>query len=723
MELFKKFFNNLFYPFLVGIIITIIYVIVTINVITFKRIDLKTSQNIITMEKQYSEVNINTLTIFFLNDLLKVQLGLQQQILFYNEVANKTMYPNIYANLKIQDYLFNYYELKSMNITDININSNIKDEIRNITDFYSLWFVDQYTTKNNLTNNNNSTLYKQLLIYSYLIQSIYSFRLPLSEILTTLHFYFESTNLYISYPYNENINLNETNNPPWCTDENGNLYTIFNFKCHYYYELIKLTDDTSFDINTKDQMHRTIFIFNVKRNISSYYDEHFIFCILFKDILTNDTAYICADLNNVKLYKIFEDFNRLLKGSFVITSIGFQTLLFYPLIQKRHLNSFSELIYLWSETFYLTEKIDFMKNIQDKLTSNYYKKIDFTKIQNDPMQLFKPVKLNDVNDYFYFNGEKLYYDIYPILMENYNKQYEHVLSIIHLYNKTLYYESMKSYQNYTDYDIIFQIILFCLFASFILQSIVLSMKTLAKYIVIPIKNVQYMIKGINIGGVNRIEYLNYLSQKQEENIAQLKKNYETLFKEENNKIKNITNITNTNMISNVENVTQNETKTKDISNSYFNKEKDENNEKDNNVTLSKFKRETTDLLIEKENREILYKLNKNEMGKNSSNLLNFEEQFDRGCEKIENEFSFYDFNEEFLQYRPKEINQLEKSLLDLKNSLLLTSKDNKPDKIIEYSKSEEIFNNFKNNSGIKICQSNIGNLLSQLYKYNEAIYH
>ena len=723
MELFKKFFNNLFYPFLVGIIIAIAYVIVIINVITFKRIDLKTSQNIVTIEKQYSEVNINTITIFFLNDLLKVQLGLQQHILFYNEVANKAKNSTVTENLKIQDYLFNYYDLKSMNITDININSNINDTIRNITDFYSLWFVDQYTTTKNLTNK-NSTLYKQLLIYSYLIQSIYSFRQPISDILTSLYFYFEATNLFITHPYNENINLNETKNPPWCTDKNGNVYTIFNFKCHYYYELIKLTDDNSFDLNFKDQMHRKIYIFNVKRNISSYYDENYIFCILFNDFLTNDTAYICADLNNTKLFNIFEDFNRLLKGSFIITSIGFQTLFFYPLIRKRHLNSFSELIYMWTETFYLTEKIDFIKNIQKKLISNYYTKIDFTKIQNDPMQLFKPVKMNDVNDFFYFNGEKLYYDIYPILMENYDKQYEHVLSIIHLYNKTLYYENMESYQNYTKYDVFFQIILFCLFASFILQSIVLSMKTLAKYIVIPIKNVQYMIKGINIGGVNRIEYLNYLNQKQEENITQLKKSYEIeLVNEENNNMKNITNIINTNQISNVENVTQNETKTKDVSNSYINKDKDENNEKDNNITSSKFKRETTDLLIEKENREILYKLNKKEMGKNSSNILNFEEQFDKGCEKIENEFSFYDFNEEFLQYRPLEINQLEKSLLDLKNSLLLTSKDNKPDKIIEYSKSEEIFSNFKNKSGIKICQSNIGNLLSQLYKYNEAIYH
>ena len=722
MELFKKFFNNLFYPFLIGIIITVIYVIVIINMITFKKIDLKTSHNIISLEKKYSEIIINTVTILFLNDLLKIQLGLQQQISFYTEIIKKFKNSN-FQNLKIQDYLYNYYELKEMNFTQINIDSDIKDEIRNVTDFYSLWFVDKYTNKQNLTNK-NTTLYKQLLIYSYLIQSIYSFREPMSDYLTAIHFYFQSTNLYISFPYNKNMILEEANNPPWCTDRNGNLVTIFNFKCYHYYELIKLTDYNLFDLNTKEQINRKIFIFNLKRNISSYFDENYIMCIMFNEILTPYEAYICADLNNVKLFNIFEDFNKLLKGSFIITSVGFKSMFFYPLIKKRNYNSISELIYMWTETYYLKEKIDFIKNIQRKLTSNYYKYIDFEKIRDDPMELFKPVKLNDVNDYFYLHGEKIYYDIYPILLENDNKEYEHVLSIIHLYNKTLYYENMESYHNYSNYDILFELILFCLFASFILQAIILTMKTLAKYIVIPIKNVQYMIKGINVGGVNRIEYLNYLKQKQEENIVQLKKNYEIeKFNEENNNLKNLNYATSTNMNSFIENITQNETKTKDISNTNINREKDDNNERDNNFTITKLKRETTDLIIEKENREILHKLNKNEMGKNSTNILNFEEQFDKGCEKLEKELSFYDFNEEFLQYRPLEINQLEKSLLDLKNSLLLTSKDNKPDKIIEYSKSEEIFNNFKNKNGIKICQSNIGNLLSQLLKYNEAIYH
>ena len=403
---------------------------------------------------------------------------------------------------------------------------------------------------------------------------------------------------------------------------------------------------------------------------------------------------------------------------------------YYPYIKNKYYNSISELIYSWSKVFYLCEKIDFIKNIQKTMTSNYYKNIDLEEIKNEPMEFFKPVKLKNVDDFFYMNGEKIYYDIYPILLENYEKKFEHVLSIIHLYNKSLYYENMKSYFNYNNYDIVFQVIIFSIISTFVLYVIILSMNSLAKYIVIPIKNVQYMIKGINVGGVNRIEYLNYLKEKQEENINQLKKSYEIeMFSGENNILKYNANMNNnntataTNINSNIENITQNnDTKTRDVSNSIINREKEENqNDKENNIT--KLNKETIDILIEKENREILNKLNKNEIGKDSSNILNFEEQFDKGCEKLENEFSFYDFNEEFLQYRPIEINQLEKSLLDLKNSLLLTSKDNNPDKINDYSKSEEILSNFRNKGAIKICQSNIGNLLSQLHKYNEAIYH
>ena len=90
---------------------------------------------------------------------------------------------------------------------------------------------------------------------------------------------------------------------------------------------------------------------------------------------------------------------------------------------------------------------------------------------------------------------------------------------------------------------------------------------------------------------------------------------------------------------------------------------------------------------------------------------------------IEKEFNFYDFDDSLLQYRPLEIQNLVKMLMDLKQALLLTSRDQNIEQIINYSKSEDIFLNFKNNEGATICQSNIGNLQNQLMKYDKAIYH
>jgi hypothetical protein len=93
--------------------------------------------------------------------------------------------------------------------------------------------------------------------------------------------------------------------------------------------------------------------------------------------------------------------------------------------------------------------------------------------------------------------------------------------------------------------------------------------------------------------------------------------------------------------------------------------------------------------------------------------INYEKQYDLDNDIIEKELNFYDFDEELLQYRPIEINNLIQSLLNLKSALILTSTENEVENIIDYSNSEYIFNDFKNKEGSRMCQSNIG-----IYKVN-----
>ena len=129
-----------------------------------------------------------------------------------------------------------------------------------------------------------------------------------------------------------------------------------------------------------------------------------------------------------------------------------------------------------------------------------------------------------------------------------------------------------------------------------------------------------------------------------------------------------------------------------------------------------------------ENKEILEQDNKNinEMEYNGEIInpnVDYNKKNDSESDYIEKKMNFYDFDEELLQYRPLEIDRLVKVLLDLKGALLLTSTDHQVEQIINYSYSEEVFRNFKNNEGTSICQSNIGNLQSQLLKFDKAIYH
>ena len=116
------------------------------------------------------------------------------------------------------------------------------------------------------------------------------------------------------------------------------------------------------------------------------------------------------------------------------------------------------------------------------------------------------------------------------------------------------------------------------------------------------------------------------------------------------------------------------------------------------------------------------KTNDNFYEKNPSDL-DFNKKYDEESNYIDKENRFYDFNEQFLEYRSLEAENLAKSLLDLKSAIILTSRDRKVEDIIDYSNSEKTFSIFKNKEGAIICQSNIGNLQSQLLKFDKAIYH
>ena len=72
---------------------------------------------------------------------------------------------------------------------------------------------------------------------------------------------------------------------------------------------------------------------------------------------------------------------------------------------------------------------------------------------------------NSSEQYFYLNGKKLNYSIYPLILENLNGEKEHVFSIIYIYNDELYFEDLNKYNSSMTYKIILELIFFIIFGS------------------------------------------------------------------------------------------------------------------------------------------------------------------------------------------------------------------------------------------------------------------
>ena len=681
MKLEKIFFRSFFYPFLIGVLMSMITVTYFLGKFTHNYIDERTGKNVVDLEKEYAEININSVNKILTTSLLKIQISLNEQILYYQKLSNRT---KDLTNQKINDYL-----KCLLDIDDEFILKNRKN-----FKYVGFWFIDNNTTFESLEDDSFTKL--QLIVFSNIIQNVYTTLEATNTLVPYFYFMFDKTDLFINFPIeydyllnNLNVYTNFEDNPSWCTDSNGKIYKTYKFKCREFYINFQKSKQKKFDINFSDQENKTIHLTNPYKDLGQDNNPNiFTMCIDFYDPISNGIAYACADVYQDNLLFSFDNFNSKLVGYFLISLVGLNKVFYFP-----QLDDFSrtpaENIFRWDRKFYLKEKTDFINNVQNLITSNYIKYI------NGSNNVFvNEIKINGVNtseQYFYFNGVKYYFSLYPVVLENLKGYTEHVLSIVYFYNNNLYYDKFKSYQYNSNIKILLEILLFTIFGSGLLYLVVLTFNTLAKYIVIPIKNVNYMLKGIHIGGENRIEYLDFLKKRQNENLEKLEKIY--FYKDK--KIKN-----------------------EMIDNNNDNDDNKDNNDNNDNNKKNDFQEDQLNKSNDKNN------LNDFEFnGEIINSKINYNQKYDKESDYIEKEINFYDFDEELLQYRPLEIDRLVKVLLNLKGALLVTSSNNQIEKIINYSYSEGIFRSFKNKEGASICQSNIGNLQSQLLKFDKAIYH
>ena len=660
MKLEDKFFNTFFYPFLISVISSTLIVILFVGIFTNTHLDKKTNSNMINLGYKFSKININSANLLVTTVLLKIQASLNEQILFYQKMSKKMLDTNI-SELTLHNEYFKC-------IFDYN-DSYINSELKNLQ-YMAFW----HSTRN-ITNYNDikdNITKKQLISFSNMMQNLYSTlaAFPKDNSVYVYFFIFDQTDLFIAYPisyYKEygylNVYKDYKGNAFWCINEEGKVFDVYNAKCRNFYLNIQKAKSDKYDNNYSSKRNRTIFVTNFYKQLDYENSPNvYTMCIQFIDPISNDNAYACSDISQEDLKSAFDNFNSNLKGYYFISGVGFNYVYFFPhtYIPK----TITENIFRWDFDYLMEEKAFFYNNIQKILTSNYIDQIRNTLYE----EVFVKGK-NSSDQYFFLNNVKYKYSIFPIILENLYGQKEHVLSIIYIYNNDLFLSELISEEYSLATKLVLELILFIILSWGLLHIIILTFKILAKYIVIPIKNVNYMLKGINIGGENRLDFINYLKKKQDNNLEKLEKIY--LLED---------------------------------------KYKDNNNLNENNSLV-----ENDDI-----NSEIQKENNNDELILRNKD---YNKKYDEESSYIEKELNFYDFNDEFLQYRPLEIELLVKSLINLKGALILTSSDQPVEQIIKYSFTENIFKNLKNKEGTSICQSNIGSLQIQLLKFDKAIYH
>ena len=413
-------------------------------------IDKKTGENIVELEKNFSKINLNSMNVIITTSLAKIQASLNELITSYQNVAKKVK-ENKTINIDINNTFFK-------GILDLTP-SYLEENLNNM-DYIAYWIIDEFTKEENLKP--NSIEKKQIYSFSKIIRNLYSSFSATNSSSICYYFSFDSSELFISYPliYDYESEYLEVllnyDNYPWCTDEKGKIYTTYKAKCRDYYINIQKAKTSIFDNNIEDyENNRTIFVTEFYQDLAQVKSANiYTMCIQFKEPISEKNAYACADIGQDNLISNFDEINSKLLGYFLVTLVGFNHAFYFPQMIENSLTP-SEAIFTNDKTFCIEEKNNFINNIQKLMTSNY--------IKYSSDNLWDEIYINGKNDteqYFYFNGEKNYFNIIPVYLENLDGNKEHILSIIYVYNpKDFFEKSSLKYSNIQNI-IISEIIIF-----------------------------------------------------------------------------------------------------------------------------------------------------------------------------------------------------------------------------------------------------------------------
>ena len=185
MKLEHKFFQVFFYPFFVGILLSTIVVTIFLLTLTNNSYDQRTSTNIINLEKKYSKINIDSINTLLTTSILKLQIGLNELILFYQKIANKLITSE-------ETHELNHTFFKCALDFDEFYCLNHFNEV----DYIAYWLLDNETRDNDLDDISKKDVKNQLIAFSYIIPNIDAILEATKPNAECYYFHFEKTDLF-----------------------------------------------------------------------------------------------------------------------------------------------------------------------------------------------------------------------------------------------------------------------------------------------------------------------------------------------------------------------------------------------------------------------------------------------------------------------------------------------------------------------------------------------
>ena len=664
----SKLVNHFSPPLILGIVGGIIIYIIC-SILYIKQI-----KNINALKKSMTKLNLEQTEqlIYKAENVLKYRT----QIIFdlLRKIENTTkFFSDLYDEGKVKkDSIDDYIKENMVNLADINEQTD-KDL------FKGIWGRNEIKDNREIDEN----IKKNLYIFSALnsiLNVVYNSTNLNEEYIENIYIIINKHELFYDYPLTNDTMFKMGSNRIFCFNElTGEEKKIiipekYDYHCQSWF---------SDSIN----LHR---IANTVYYLSPPYYIQRSSKILITTLCLNSTRLssnqdfgdyflICINVKYQYIFDALELINHKISGYFFVTRVFNQKAFYYP---KSHINqnnktylfdNFNIEEFQFNDDFYLDEINEYM-NDKNSFINSY----NVSEIQGFLNNLNENLKGNFVK-----NNKKYIYYMLPVF-HHFSFTVYNLLNIIYIYPEEVTDKMLNEISN----ELINSNVLAYLFIILILQAFVVItlvnylIRAIALNIVLPMKNIKKIFEKFNNenDGIDNKKNLLIKNNNSSNNITEK----ETLDEINNNKAKN-------KMIK------------RSKSNIFtFNKKKES----------SVF--QNIKVKSQKEN-----KLNK---GRNFFEPLDDNDDFLNNYKDLGSDS---DDEENYINIKSKDIQDLFSKMINMKNSLDTVNSDEQNDikKLSDMLFASDIFTEIKNIEAKNVCQSNIANIFLKLKKYDIAIMH